>query len=535
MIYVVAQDGSGDYASIQQAVNEVPEAGREPVIILVRCGEYRERVIVNRDHLRIVGEERDRTVITWSGCAKDLDAEGREKGTFLSYTVLVTGVDVEMENLTIRNDAGDGREVGQAVALYAAGDRGTYRNCQLTAHQDTLFCGPTMPKVQKDALPLIVPEGVPSVGDCPMVNGREYFEDCRIQGDVDFIFGPYRCWFERCTLVMGERGGFYTAANTPRAARYGLVFHACRLTGECGDGMGVLGRPWRAYARTLFLDCEMDRKVAPEGFQDWDEKRVITWRCGEWHTRGERQDQSTRHPSQWRLTDEEAARITVDSVIGGPDGWHPDRRVPTWFMCGDSTMADYPGSQWPMTGWGQALRDLVKGAYVNNCAVCGRSTKSFISEKRLGYIELCLRKGDRMLIQFSHNDEKPDVERATDPYTTYREYLGMFIYAARRHGAEPVLLTPVVRRHFDDEGHLKKTHGQYPEAMKCVALERGVQLIDMEAKTGKIVSDMGDEPSRKLYCQVPAGHVNYPDGVEDNTHLSVAGAVRYALAALEEL
>ena len=98
-----------------------------------------------------------------------------------------------------------------------------------------------------------------------------------------------------------------------------------------------------------------------------------------------------------------------------------------------------------------------------------------------------------------------------------------------------MLLTPVVRRHFDDEGHLKKTHGQYPEAMKCVALERGVQLIDMEAKTGKIVSDMGDEPSRKLYCQVPAGHVNYPDGVEDNTHLSVAGAVRYALAALEEL
>ena len=151
-MYIIAKDGSGDFTSIQAAIDAVPMSNRHPIILLVRMDEYHERVIVNKDNLRIIGEARDRTVITASACAKDLDAEGREKGTFLSYTFLVTGSNVEVENLTIRNDAGDGNQVGQAVAVYAAGDRGLWRNVRMIAHQDTLFCGPTMPKVAKDAL-----------------------------------------------------------------------------------------------------------------------------------------------------------------------------------------------------------------------------------------------------------------------------------------------------------------------------------------------------------------------------------------------
>ncbi len=167
MIYIVAKDGSGDFTSLQQAVDEAPRGGLEPTVILLRMDTYQEKVVIHRDHLRIVGEARDRTVLTFSGCAKDKDEEGLEKGTFLSYTLLITGRDVEIENLTVRNDAGNGETVGQAVAVYAAGDRGVFRNCRLIAHQDTLFLGPTMPKLQKDALPRVIPEGVPGVGDCP--------------------------------------------------------------------------------------------------------------------------------------------------------------------------------------------------------------------------------------------------------------------------------------------------------------------------------------------------------------------------------
>ncbi len=198
--------------------------GQAPTIILLRMEEFHERVVVNKDNVRIIGEARDRTVITAKGCAKDLNPDGTERGTFLSATFMVTGNNVEVENLTIRNDAGDGHDVGQAVAVYAARDRGVWRNVRMITHQDTLFCGPLMKKVVDFIAPRqAYAEYVESVGDSPLTHSRQYFEDCFIQGDVDFIFGPYRCWFERCTLFMNARGGLYTAANTPEEQPYGLV------------------------------------------------------------------------------------------------------------------------------------------------------------------------------------------------------------------------------------------------------------------------------------------------------------------------
>ncbi len=529
-MYIIAKDGSGDFTSIQAAIDAVEGGGRAPTILLVRMDEYHERVVVNKDNLRIVGEARDRTVITAPACAKDRDAEGKEKGTFLSATMIVTGRNVEIENLTVRNDAGDGRDVGQAVAVYAAGDRGVWRNCRLTASQDTLFCGPLMPKVERDILPRIsTAECVESVGDCPPTHSRIYMEDCLIQGDVDFIFGPYRCWFERCTLIMNRRGGMYTAANTPEKQPWGMVFHRCTLTGECEAGEAYLGRPWRAFARTLFLDCEMDEHVSPQGFQDWEGGSPVTDRYGEWRTRGARADQSTRHPAQKRLTEAEASVVTMPEVIGGWDAWRPDRRIPTWFLCGDSTMADYGADRYPMMGWGQRLQALLKDdVYVENCAVNGRSSKSFIAEKRLNFIELCLRRGDRLIISFSHNDEKADPERHTSPRVTFPEYLNMFIDAALRQGAEPVLVSPVARRHFDGGGHLMYTHGEYPAAMKSLAWYRNIRFVDLEAATMALFGREGPEGTKKLYCHVPKGSPNYPDGLEDNSHLQEAGAVRVA-------
>ena len=176
-----------------------------------------------------------------------------------------------------------------------------------------------MPKVARDALPHVIPEGVLSVGDCPPVVGRQYFKDCLIRGDVDFIFGPYACWFEGCILHMNERGGWYTAANTPEENLHGLVFHRCRLTGECAPGAAYLGRPWRRFARTVFLHCEMDACVAPEGFQDWADKPV-TSRCGEYGSFGPGAQASRRHPGQARLTEAEASLLTIEAVLGG---WMP--------------------------------------------------------------------------------------------------------------------------------------------------------------------------------------------------------------------
>ena len=322
LTYTVAPDGTGDFSTVQAAVDAVPDGAHPPVTLRLRAGVYRERVIVNKSDLRIVGDSRENTRIVHSGCAKDLHPDGSERGTFLSYTLLVSGDRVVFEDLTVQNDAGDGRVVGQAMAVYAAGDCGVWRRCALIACQDTLFCGPTMPKVAADALPRKVPDGVQSAGDCPPPMNRQYFEDCFIQGDVDFIFGPYRCWFERCTLFMNALGGWYTAANTPEEARFGLVFHRCRLTGECPPGEAYLGRPWRPYARTLFLRCEMDECVSPQGFADWEGGAPVTDRCGEYGTAGARADQSLRHPRQKRLTRKEAEAITPEEVFGG---WLPEK------------------------------------------------------------------------------------------------------------------------------------------------------------------------------------------------------------------
>ena len=189
-----------------------------------------------------------------------------------------------------------------------------------------------------------------------------------------------------------------------------------------------------------------------------------------------------------------------------------------------------------MTGWGQALQALLPdGVYVENCAVNGRSSKSFVAERRLNYVELCLRRGDKLLISFGHNDEKEDVLRHTDPYTTYQEYLSMYIDAARRQGAEPVLLTSIVRRSFDEQGRLRPTHGAYPQAMRTLADWRGVRLIDLERATAALVQAAGEEGSRAIYCHVPAGHPNYPEGVADNSHLQFNGAAQIAQLALRLL
>ena len=528
---VVAKDGSGDFTTIQAAVDAAPVGSCAPALIFVRRGEYHEKLHIVKDNLRIVGEDDENTIVWNSDFAKQTYPDGTEKGTFLSYTMIITGSHVQVECLTIRNDAGHGSIVGQAVAVYAAGDRLIFRNCRLIAHQDTLFCGPTMQKVCDNALPHVLPVQSVSVGDAGASSNRQYYENCYIQGDVDFIFGPYRCWFENCTLACNDRGqavnGYYTAANTPREQPYGFVFHRCHLTGSCGENTVYLGRPWRAYARTVFLHCQMDACVKPEGWCDWAEKPV-TWRYAEYGTTGARADTALRHSGACILTEAEAQSITVAQVLGGPDGWNPGMNTPAVYICGDSTACNYAQDRYPRTGWGQTLSALLPNIFVHNEAASGRSSKSFLDENRLYQIQRFLRPGDLLLIQFGHNDEKQDAARATDPKTSFPMYLQQYINAAQACGAAPVLLTPIVRRHFDAAGNLMDTHGDYAAAIRDLAARQGVALMDMEAMTREWVFAKGPERSKGLYVWVGEGHRNYPQGEKDDTHLSFDGAWAFA-------
>ena len=205
------------------------------------------------------------------------------------------------------------------------------------------------------------------------------------------------------------------------------------------------------------------------------------------------------------------------------------------FVCGDSTAASYNPEETRMVGWGQLLGDFLPGVTVVNLSMAGRSTKTFLAEGRLEPAEQA-DPGDLVLIQFAHNDEnekKP--ERYTAPWTEFTDNLKYFIRFAREHGAVPVLLTPICMRIWQD-GKLQPTHGEYPAAMRAVAEETDVPLIDLYTESFHIVESMGEEGSKALFMHfAPGEDPAYPDGSEDNAHTKRAGAERFAAAAARGL
>jgi DNA sulfur modification protein DndE len=208
--------------------------------------------------------------------------------------------------------------------------------------------------------------------------------------------------------------------------------------------------------------------------------------------------------------------------------------APRIYLAGDSTMANKP-LDLPERGWGMALGDfLVDPTMVQNHAMNGRSTKSFIDEGRWEKIATALRPGDFVLIQFAHNDEKKeDPKRYADPATTFRDNLRRFIRETRAKEATPVLATPVCRRKFDAAGKLVDTHGAYPDAVRAVAREENVALLDLTAATAAWLQAAGDEPSKKFFMWIaPGAHPKIPDGRKDDTHFVAAGAEAVAALAV---
>ena len=211
-------------------------------------------------------------------------------------------------------------------------------------------------------------------------------------------------------------------------------------------------------------------------------------------------------------------------------------KIITVYTIGDSTMANKKAEVYPETGWGQVFKDYFDAhVKVSNHAVNGRSTKSFLTEGRWKVVLDSLKRGDFVFIQFGHNDEKMDKPLLyTDPQTTYPQNLEKYVRETRKKGATPILLTPIVRRKFDEGGKLVDTHGKYPDAVRELASRLKVKFIDMQVLTFNLIQPMGNEPSKKIYLWTPPDQ-KFPEGRKDDTHLSVEGAKAFAGLVANEL
>ncbi|MFG3407782.1 rhamnogalacturonan acetylesterase [Streptomyces sp. NPDC048142] len=224
--------------------------------------------------------------------------------------------------------------------------------------------------------------------------------------------------------------------------------------------------------------------------------------------------------------------LALTATPASAHGSGPGRARPrTLHIAGDSTAAAKSAEAAPETGWGMALPFFLSRHFrVANHAVNGRSSKSFIDEGRLDALLGGVRPGDLLLVQFGHNDEKTgDPDRGTDPYTTYQEHLRQYVRGARARQARPVLLTSVERRRFAPDGTARPTHGEYPAAMRALAAEEGVPLLDLQALSLARWQQLGPDGTLPLFLWLKPGESpNHPDGKEDNTHFRPPGAVDVA-------
>jgi pectinesterase len=289
---VVDRNGTGHFRTIQQAIDSVRAfnpAGT--VTIFIKKGFYKEKLIIPTHvcNLHIVGEDRDRTIINY-----DDHANINKMGTFKTFTLKISGNDILMENLTVENSAA---QLGQAVALHVEGDRITFRNCRFLGNQDTIYAG--------------------------RENSRQLFDNCYIEGTTDFIFGPATAWFEGCSIHC-KRNSYITAANTPQNIDYGFIFNNCTVTLADSVNAVYLGRPWRAYSMTVFMNCTLPKGIHPNGWDNWrNPENEKTVRYSEFNNSGE--GAATNERVKWikLLSRKDASKITMEEVFRRNDTWNP--------------------------------------------------------------------------------------------------------------------------------------------------------------------------------------------------------------------
>jgi pectinesterase len=289
----VSKDGKGDYKTVQEAINAVKDFNKAVTTIFIKNGIYKEKLTLpeSKTNVHLIGESVDKTILTYDDYASKKDSSGNNIGTSGSSGFFIYGADITAENITFENSAGP---VGQAVAVRVTGDRIKFINCRFLGFQDTLYTHGT--------------------------ESRQYYFKCYIEGTVDFIFGSSTALFDSCT-IFGKKGGFYTASSTPENKKFGYVFLNCNITGDAAPGSFFLGRPWRPFAKVVYINCNISNLVKPEGWDNWgktDNERTAFF--AEYNNRGEGAATGKRVPWAHILTADEAKEYTISNIF---QGWQP--------------------------------------------------------------------------------------------------------------------------------------------------------------------------------------------------------------------
>ncbi len=283
---VVAQDGSGNYNSIQEAINSSKSFPYQRITIFIKNGVYKEKIKVHEwnNNLSFIGESKEKTIITFDDYFDKMQ-KGRNS-TFYTYTMLIEADDTILKNLTIENSSG---EVGQAVALSVFSNRVAVINCKILGHQDTLYASG---------------------------KGKQYYKDCYIEGTTDFIFGSATAYFENCQ-IHSKSNSYITAASTPEGTAFGYVFNNCQLTSDEKATKVYLGRPWRIYAKTVFMNCNLGKHILAEGWHNWSKPEAEkTSFYAEYQNTGEGFQKEKRVNWSHQLSKKEAKKYTIKDILG---------------------------------------------------------------------------------------------------------------------------------------------------------------------------------------------------------------------------
>lgn len=485
--------------------------------IVLEPGRYVEHVVIpaGRGPLTIrsaTGRAQD-VVLTFGLSQGDRDRTGMEMVQDCA-TLTVEADDVTIRGITIENSFDKRlhpkRANRQALALRSRGDRVLLEDCALRARQDTALLD------------------TPGYGSVSRVHLRR----CVVEGDVDFVYGRATAVLEECE-IRSIGAGYVAAPSTARENPRGLLFLRCDLVadGDVPAGSVRLGRPWHpggkpdAIGQAWYVDCELGEHVAA---QAWSDMGGFRWQEARFAEHGSRGPGAALGPDRPQ-TDEVP---TADQWLAGWRGW--PHRIGDIHVVGDSTASTYDEGRAPREGWGQRLGDLVDRT-VHNHAVSGASSRSFIERGYLDEVLAVLQPHDVLLVQFGHNDGKDD-ERRTEVFREYAPMLRRYLVGARARGAVAVLLTPIERRRFDEHGRARATHGGYPQQMRDLAAQEGVPLIDLTTLTREQWQEQGVEGSKESFLWLePGAHAGFPDGEQDDTHLSTSGARAVAQLVAEGL
>lgn len=293
--FIVNSNGYGDYKTIQQAINAVPDFRKNETKIFIKKGVYKEKLVLptSKTNVTFVGEDKNETILTYDDFAQKHNSFGEEIGTTGSTSFFVFGDGFKAKNITFENSAGP---IGQAVAVRIDGDKVIFENCKFLGNQDTLYCH----------------------GD----KSRQYYKNCYIEGTVDFIFGWSIAFFENCEIFC-KNSGYITAASTNKDAAFGFVFKNCKITGNALENTFYLGRPWREYAQTVWIDCYMENHIKTEGWHNWGKPNAEqTTFYAEYNSSG---PGASSNRVKWakKISKEEIKNLTLEEVLKGSDNWIP--------------------------------------------------------------------------------------------------------------------------------------------------------------------------------------------------------------------